>query len=149
MISPNASKIPKEHFIKICNESESMASAASNLKLHFNTFKKYALKYDCYYPNQGGKNISKDIKPRIFNIDDFNNNKPIKSTRAAIRRHIIDKELLDYKCSECGIKEWKGKKISLHLDHIDGKQWNHIKSNLRWLCPNCHSQTKSYCGKNK
>ena len=40
--------IPKEEFIRICNESESMAHSASKLGLHFNTFKKYAEKYNCY-----------------------------------------------------------------------------------------------------
>jgi len=37
----------------------------------------------------------------------------------------------------------------MQLDHIDGNSHNHKFDNLRMVCPNCHSQTHTYCGKNK
>ena len=52
------------------------------------------------------------------------------------------------KCEECEIKEWNGKSISFELEHIDGNRFNHKIENLKILCPNCHSQTKTYRGKN-
>ncbi len=52
-------------------------------------------------------------------------------------------------CEICEIKEWNGKEISMQLDHIDGDSHNHKLNNLRMICPNCHSQTETYCGKNK
>lgn len=54
-----------------------------------------------------------------------------------------------YQCTECGISEWQSKSISLHVDHIDGNSDNNFPSNLRLLCPNCHSQTETFCGRNK
>lgn len=54
-----------------------------------------------------------------------------------------------YKCVSCNIAEWNNKPISLHLDHIDGNSDNNIPSNIRLLCPNCHSQTETFCGRNK
>ena len=60
--------IDKDLFIKICNEEPTMAKAASKLNLHFNTFKKYALKFECYSPNQSGKGIKKNIKKRMFKL---------------------------------------------------------------------------------
>lgn len=54
-----------------------------------------------------------------------------------------------YSCSECGISEWKGKPITLQLDHIDGNAYNNYEDNLRLLCPNCHSQTDTFGAKNK
>jgi Zn finger protein HypA/HybF involved in hydrogenase expression len=68
---------------------------------------------------------------------------------AYVRKLIIKHNLLPYRC-KCGIEnEWQGTNISLQLDHIDGNRRNHQLDNLRFLCPNCHSQTPTFCGKNK
>jgi 5-methylcytosine-specific restriction endonuclease McrA len=40
------------------------------------------------------------------------------------------------------------KSISLQLDHINGIRTDNRLENLRLLCPNCHSQTETFCGKN-
>jgi transposase-like protein len=47
-------------------------------------------------------------------------------------------------CSVCTTKEWCGKLLDLHLDHIDGDTTNNLATNLRWICPNCHSQTPTF-----
>ena len=53
---------------------------------------------------------------------------------------------MPYKCKECGISEkWNNKPIILHLDHINGINNDNRLENLRFLCPNCHSQTDTYC----
>lgn len=52
------------------------------------------------------------------------------------------------KCEMCGISEWLGKPITLELDHIDGDSSNPSRKNLRLLCPNCHSQTSTFRGRN-
>ncbi|MBA4064498.1 MAG: HNH endonuclease [Isosphaera sp.] len=51
----------------------------------------------------------------------------------------------EYRCGVCGIDEWRGKPLSLHLDHINGVSNDNRFENLRFLCPNCHSQTETYC----
>jgi 5-methylcytosine-specific restriction endonuclease McrA len=135
-------KIDKDLFIKVCVEELTMAKAAAKLNLHFNTFKKYALKFECYSPNQSGKGIKKDIKKRILNLEEY-------SSRASIRKIIIKDNLIEYKCSECNIQTWNNKSLSLHLDHINGIGNDNRLENLRFLCPNCHSQTETYTGRNK
>jgi hypothetical protein len=65
-----------------------------------------------------------------------------------LNKRLIKEKILEDKCSICGIKEWNGKKINMHLDHINGISSDHVLSNLRLVCPNCHSQTETYCGKN-
>ena len=51
-------------------------------------------------------------------------------------------------CWECGITEWNGKDIVLELEHINGNSQDNSEENLSLLCPNCHSQTDTYKGKN-
>lgn len=54
-----------------------------------------------------------------------------------------------YKCSCCGISDWNGNPINLEIDHKDGDPYNDSPDNLRFICPNCHSQTDTYRGKNR
>lgn len=67
-----------------------------------------------------------------------------------LKNRLIKQDLIVNKCSECGLQDtWNGKKINLHLDHINGNNTDNRLENLRMLCPNCHSQTDTYTGKNK
>lgn len=52
------------------------------------------------------------------------------------------------KCNCCGIEEWMGQPISFEVEHKDGNSHNNERSNLEALCPNCHSQTKYWRGRN-
>lgn len=67
---------------------------------------------------------------------------------SSLKRRLVRENVLEYKCAICGISEWLGKEISLQLDHINGINNDHRAENLRFLCPNCHSQTNTYGGKN-
>ena len=75
------------------------------------------------------------------------------STYANISRlktRLINEGRIEYKCACCGNEGiWLGKELSLQLDHINGKNNDHRLENLRFLCPNCHSITPTYAGKNK
>jgi len=64
--------------------------------------------------------------------------------------HRILKHLHGYQCVMCDNKgEYNGQPLSLQLDHVDGNANNDMPSNLRLLCPNCHSQTETFVAKNK
>lgn len=74
-----------------------------------------------------------------------------KFPRAAIRKAVIRHRVLpDPKCSECGCGDkWNNKPLTIELDHINGISSDNRITNLRWLCPNCHTQTVTHKGKNR
>lgn len=71
-----------------------------------------------------------------------------QTSRTHLKMRLIREGLLQEQCYECGLIEWRGIKLSLHLDHINGKAKDNRIENLRLLCPNCHSLTTTYAGKN-
>jgi Zn finger protein HypA/HybF involved in hydrogenase expression len=83
-----------------------------------------------------------------YDTDVFVNNSQFSKTY--IRKLVIQKKLIDYKCALCANDgKWLDKQLSLQLDHINGNSQDQRLENLRFLCPNCHSQTDTYCAKNK
>jgi hypothetical protein len=51
------------------------------------------------------------------------------------------------KCNKCGITHWMTERITLEYEHKDGDNSNNSRDNVEALCPNCHSQTKTWRGR--
>lgn len=87
-----------------------------------------------------GKSLTPDSE--IFKENSRHSNELVKD-------RIVKNDLLEYRCSKCGIDSWQGETIVLDLDHANGDNADNRLENLRYLCPNCHSQTDTYKGRNK
>lgn len=68
--------------------------------------------------------------------------------RNRLKLRLLREGVLRYACGQCGIGAWQGLPLALELDHINGIGDDHRLENIRLLCPNCHSQTDTYCGRN-
>jgi 5-methylcytosine-specific restriction endonuclease McrA len=67
---------------------------------------------------------------------------------SAVVRRLARRLLAPYACAICGNPGvHNGLPLTLHLDHVNGVHDDNRLENLRWLCPNCHSQTPTYCGR--
>jgi Zn finger protein HypA/HybF involved in hydrogenase expression len=70
-------------------------------------------------------------------------------TKSHLREKIIKYNLIEYKCSICNmLPVWNDQILTLQVDHVNGINNDHRLVNLRFLCPNCHSQTNNYAGAN-
>lgn len=144
-------KISLEEFKKIISISKTLKEALSYFNLenkgnNYKTLYKRAKEENVdtthfvkHYNNAG---VYKKLSIECYLVENSN------SSRSSIKKRIIKEKLIEYKCNECGlIDNWNNKKLSLHLDHINGINNDNRLENLRFLCPNCHSQTASYAGK--
>lgn len=66
-----------------------------------------------------------------------------------LRRYLFEK--FNNSCSLCSwsVRHPVNKTVPLEIDHIDGNASNNLESNLRILCPNCHSLTPNFRNLNK
>lgn len=66
-----------------------------------------------------------------------------------VKSRILKDRLIPYICADCSNEGLhNGKPLTLQLDHVNGNNTDNRLENLRFLCPNCHSQTDNFTGKN-
>ncbi|MEU3655168.1 HNH endonuclease signature motif containing protein [Streptomyces sp. NPDC032161] len=66
-------------------------------------------------------------------------------TPTALLRRALDDCEVPHVCTKCGTGDiWRGRRLVLEIDHINGNRTDNRRKNLRYLCPSCHSQTESF-----
>ena len=71
-----------------------------------------------------------------------------RCNRDHLKRRLIRAGLKTERCEECGLEEWRGRPLRLTLHHVNGDGYDNRLENLAFLCPNCHSQTPNFGGRN-
>jgi Zn finger protein HypA/HybF involved in hydrogenase expression len=67
---------------------------------------------------------------------------------AHVLKRALDEMKIEYKCQKCKINSYDSMPITLEVDHINGNWQDNKLENLRYLCPNCHSQMSTCHRKN-
>jgi len=72
-----------------------------------------------------------------------------RTCRTHLKRRLLEEGLKQNRCEECGIEQWRGRRLAMALHHVNGDGTDNRLENLRLLCPNCHAQTENFSGKNR
>jgi hypothetical protein len=136
-------KVSDERIKELFNEGETLHNSAARLNMSPITLWRRAKKIGIKFSNL------KRLTWNKIELEEILEGKHPSYQTLKLKKRLIEQAIKNNICEECGINEWNGKSISMQLDHIDGNPHNHKLMNLRMLCPNCHSQTETYWGKNK
>lgn len=149
-------KLSDEQFVELLKKSSTISEVL--FKLGY-TVKGNSWGYSQVKRRMDDLNLDYSIfkgKSAVMKITKLNNVKKedilkenCRHQRTVLRRYVIKNNLIPYKCAICGCTEWQGKTLSLELDHINGANNDNRLENLRFLCPNCHSQTSTYGSRNQ
>lgn len=156
----------KEEFINACESSSSIKEAGGKLGVsiwhisQYREFRRIALQFDYSLialqerQKQARKNAalernrnrSEQTPLSEILIEHYTG----KIQASSLKKRLLYNGILEEKCVKCGLgNNWQGQFITLQLDHINGSCNDNRLENLRILCPNCHSQTLTYAGRNR
>ena len=144
-------QVSDEEFKTIIKNSQSYSDCLRALDLNTkggsstDVLKKRIRELNCSVEHFKGKSISSTK----YKLEEILIKDSTYANISRLKERLIKANLLEHKCHKCGITEWQNEPIALQLDHINGISNDHRLENLRLLCPNCHSQTDTYAGKNK
>lgn len=144
----NKSTVTDEEFIAITEKCQTVAQASKLCGMSYRNYINRAKELNVFdsIKNQGGKGShKKPYKNKIYTEDILAGKYPHYQTYK-LKIRLIDEGYFEDKCQLCGWnKKPEGAKYTpCELDHINGNPTDHRLENLRLICPNCHSLTKTY-----
>lgn len=150
-------KHTKEDYIKAAQNSFSIAQMCVELGVkpiggNYQTIKNKIKEYNIDISHFTGRAWNQGKRYRMINKpksleEILKENSPYQSFK--LKERLLESGLKERKCECCNNTEWLGKPIKLELHHINGNHDDNRLENLQLLCPNCHSYTDTYRGRNK
>lgn len=153
---PRSRLYTDEQFIEVVKRNFSVRECLKQLGVqptggNYKVFHKRVsdLKLDTsHFSGQGHlKGKTHNWSPKIPLSDILKENTDYQSHKLRLR--LLKEGLKEHRCEKCNNTEWLGQPIALELEHTNGSHTDNRIENLMLLCPNCHSQTHTYRGKNK
>ena len=139
-------KVTDQQIIDAYNATLTLHEAAGELDITVITLWRRAKKLNLAWKDKGYRGNKKGIK---IPLNEILEGKHPEYQTFKLKKRLIWEKVKENKCEVCGISEWMNRELIMQLDHIDGDPHNHKLDNLRMICPNCHCQTDTWCGKNK
>jgi len=143
----------EENLIKCVNKSTNKSETLICLGLksftgNYDTLNRYLRIYNIDISHFNRKNQTQNLNQKKISIEEILVSGSTYS-RTSLKKRLFNEGLKERICEKCGQDEfWKGEKLSLILDHINGINNDHRFENLRILCPNCNATLPTHCGRN-
>ena len=142
--------IPEEAFRQLIANSNSYNDFLKKINMSHGRSSTDIIKRRCaslniscsHFQNNGHGNLPK------YELEDILVEESTYTNLPRLKERLLKAGLLEYKCAICGnTGTWMNMDLTLQLDHINGIHNDNRLKNLRLLCPNCHTQTKTYGSK--
>jgi 5-methylcytosine-specific restriction endonuclease McrA len=148
-------KNSKETYLELLNKYDNWDDILEELKFTslqcLNNLKKYLDNLNINYSHI--KKPKKFKKFARYTLDEILVEDSLYTNMIILKKRLINELDWKYECSGCNKSTYSNNWVSdvpipLEIDHINGIHTDNRIENLRFLCPNCHSLTETYKGKN-